>query len=479
MNVINDAKVLKYSVLERVARLAFAGELAQRRDDIPYDMIQGSVARYRCCVYKEREIIRERVRAASGQMRIEEGVLGVLPAACEGCPINRYMVTENCQKCLTKRCVAACAFGAITITGRGAYIEQDKCRECGKCVTACPYNAISDTLRPCVRACPVDAIDMDESKLAVIRYDRCIDCGACANGCPFGAITENSEMVPVIEALQGERPVIAMVAPAIEGQFGAASLGMLAEAIRQLGFADVAEVALGADAVSLHEAEELRQRLADGKRMTTSCCPAFYTLIRKHYPKLRDVITKSVSPMTATARYVRKVKPDALTVFIGPCIAKKHEAKRVPDSADFVLTFEELRAMCIAKDIDPETCEGNMQQASAFGRGYASSGGVARAVHAALVDGGEPVDVAVCHGNGAAECKKALLLLSAGRLPEQLLEGMACEGGCVAGPACVAELRDAVKQRQQLLKQADGRSAADAINACDFSGVPLEDAWHA
>ncbi len=476
MNGINDAKVLKYGVLERVARLAFAGELEQKRDDIPYDMIQGSVARYRCCVYKEREIIRERVRAASGQMRMDDGVLGVLPAACEGCPISRYRVTENCQKCLTKRCVAACAFDAITITGRGAYIEQDKCRECGKCVTACPYNAISDTLRPCVRACPVDAIDMDENKLAVIRYDRCIDCGACANGCPFGAITENSEMVPVIEALKGERPVVAIVAPAIEGQFGAASLGMLAEALRRLGFAEVTEVALGADAVSLHEAEELRQRLADGKPMTTSCCPAFYTLIRKHYPKLREVITKSVSPMTATARYVRKVMPGAQVVFIGPCIAKKHEAKRVKDSADFVLTFEELRAMYIARGIDPETCEGSAQQASALGRGYAASGGVARAVQAALVGQSEPVNVSVCHGNGAAECKKALLLLAAGRLPEQLLEGMACEGGCVAGPACVAEPREAIKRRQQLMKQADARSAADAVNASDFSGVRLEDA---
>ncbi len=182
MQYDNDAKQMKFEVLRRVAQLAYMGELEENIDGLPYDIIPGNEARFRCCVYREREIIRERVTLAQGKnlpngFDQAQGVVTVLPAACEGCPINRFTVTENCQRCMAKKCVAACPFGAISVTGKGAYIDPAKCKECGRCASACPYNAISDTMRPCLRSCPVDAITMDASKQASIKYDRCIGCG--------------------------------------------------------------------------------------------------------------------------------------------------------------------------------------------------------------------------------------------------------------------------------------------------------------
>ena len=140
------------------------------------------------------------------------------------------------------------SFGAISITGKGAYIDPAKCKECGRCAAACPYNAISDTMRPCIRACPVNAISKDDYNRASIDYSRCISCGACVVGCPFGAITDRSNIVAVIEALKSGEPVVATFAPAIEGHFGDANVGQLKAAIRKLGFTDVVEVSLGADA---------------------------------------------------------------------------------------------------------------------------------------------------------------------------------------------------------------------------------------
>ena len=179
MRYDNDAKQMKFEVLLRVAQLAYAGDLEEKSDSIPYDIIPGRVARFRCCVYREREILRERVILARGKHLPTNpdgsGTVTVLPAACEGCPINRFTVTANCQRCMAKKCVAACPFGAITVTGSGAYIDPAKCKECGRCAAACPYNAISDTMRPCLRSCPVDAITMDENKQASINMNDASD----------------------------------------------------------------------------------------------------------------------------------------------------------------------------------------------------------------------------------------------------------------------------------------------------------------
>ena len=223
--VTNDATVIKvkHEILYEVAKLAFAGELEEKRDNIPFDFIPGPQAKYRCCIYKEREIIRQRIKLAEGKCpdgKDSKNVVQVISAACEGCPISRYVVTDNCQNCMGKACINSCNFGAISPGRRRTYIDPTKCKECGKCAKACPYNAIADLVRPCKRNCPVDAITMDENGICTIDESKCIQCGACIHSCPFGAISSKSAIVNIINDMRAGKKVVAMIAPAWEGQFG-------------------------------------------------------------------------------------------------------------------------------------------------------------------------------------------------------------------------------------------------------------------
>ncbi len=461
---------IKHEVLVQVAKAAFAGKLEEVRDQIPFDMIRGPQANFRCCIYKEREIIRQRVRLAEGKAPNEnledKNIIQVINSACEGCPITRFTVTDNCQKCISKKCQQACKFGAISMTKDRAYIDSTKCKECGKCSEACPYNAIADLMRPCKRSCPVDAITWDEYKIVHIDEEKCIQCGACISNCPFGAIGDRSFMVDVIDLINAGRPVYACVAPAIEGQFGKeVSIGVLDKAIRQLGFCNVYEVALGGDLVAQSEAKEWANAYKEGKKMTTSCCPAFVNMIHNLYPQLIDNISTTVSPMAAIARFIKQQDPDAVVVFIGPCIAKKGEVlDHVADTtADYALTFEELNAMFQAKDVDLSTYCGELQQGSIYGKRFSQSGGVTKAVIQALTELGEDTNIKVKQCDGAAECKKALLLMKIGRLPEDFLEGMACVGGCMHGPGVVAKDNLTAKNRETLLQAADDRKIGENI----------------
>ncbi|QAT49830.1 4Fe-4S dicluster domain-containing protein [Caproiciproducens sp. NJN-50] len=474
----NEAKQLKFEVLTRVARYAFDGTLEEHLDSIPYEIIPGPLPTFRCCVYREREIIRERMVSARGGNLPGQGdcnVIGVLPAACEGCPISRFRVTDNCQHCLAQKCREACPFGAISITPKGAYIDPQKCRECGRCAAACPYNAISDTLRPCVRSCPVNAIKKDQYKRSVIDYSSCISCGACMKNCPFGAITDRSQILQIIESIKNGTRVAACFAPAAEGHFGKADAGMIKSALKKLGFAEALEVSLGADAVASQEARELREALEAERKMTTSCCPAFVELIEKHYPKLKDLMSHTVSPMTAAARYLRLQNPRTKVVFIGPCVAKKNEIQKVPDTADYVLTFEELAALFTARGIDVEAEPETEQDGSRAGKGFAQSGGVAGAVAQVFQEEKADLPFTCVKCNGAQECKKTLAILNAGRLAENFVEGMACEGGCVAGPAGIEEPMKLKKNRAAILARADQRSISENIQKKhDFSQVKME-----
>lgn len=473
----NEIKHLKIEVLTKVAKYTYEDSLAERAQDIPYEIIPGPLPTFRCCVYKEREIIRERFVSACGRSlpgQPDDKVLGVLPAACEGCPISRFRVTDNCQNCLAHKCKAACRFGAITITPKGAYIDPQKCKECGQCAAACPYNAISDTLRPCVRSCPVNAIGKDKYQRSVIDYDRCISCGACMKACPFGAITDRSQMVEVIHVLKSQIPVTAVFAPAIEGHFGKATIGMLKSAMKKLGFSDAIEVSLGADAVAEHEAHELKDAIENGRKMTTSCCSAFVEMIEKHFPKLSENISKTVSPMTAVARYIHSRNPETKVVFIGPCVAKKLEIIKVEDTADYVLTFEELAALFIAKNINVEEITESEQDGSRAGKGFAQSGGVVDAIKKVLEEEKFQTPFSCIHCDGAKECRKILSTMNAGRLAENFVEGMACEGGCIAGPAGVESLQNIKRNRNQLLKQADNRTSVENISVIhDFTHVKM------
>ncbi len=469
--VTNDATLLriKHDVLYEVAKAAWEGKLEEEKEEIPYHLIPGPQAQFRCCIYKEREIIRQRVKLAVGQCpsgKDSRNVVQVINAACEECPIASYIVTDNCRKCMGKACQNSCHFGAITMGETRAHIDPNKCKECGMCANACPYNAIAHLERPCKKVCPVDAITYDEYGICVIDENKCIQCGMCIHSCPFGAIGSKTFIVDVINLIRAGKRVVAMIAPAVEGQFGPdITMASWRTALKKIGFADMIEVALGGDMTAAAEAEEWAEAYKEGKKMTTSCCPAFVNMIKQHFPMLLDNMSTTVSPMCGVSRMIKAEDPETVTVFIGPCIAKKSETMdlNIQGNADYAMTLGEIRAMMRAKGVELEPEENTLQNGSVFGKRFGNGGGVTAAVLQCLKEQGENADINVMKCNGAAECKKALLLMKVGKLPADFVEGMACVGGCVGGPSKHKTEQEAKKARDTLIGQADKREVHENL----------------
>lgn len=463
--VTNDATILrmKHEVLTEVARLAWEGVLEENEEELPYKLTPGPKARFRCCIYKEREIFRQRIRLAEGKCptgSTSTNVVQVISAACEECPIASYIVTDNCRKCMGQACQSSCNFGAITMSDTRAHIDPNKCKECGKCAQACPYNAIAHLERPCKKVCPVDAITYDEYGICVIDEKKCIQCGACIHSCPFGAIGTRTFLVDIINLINAGKPVYAMIAPAAEGQFGKdITMASWRTALKKVGFKDMIEVALGGDMTAAAEAAEWAEAYKEGKKMTTSCCPAFVNMIRQHFPTLVDNMSTTVSPMVAISRMVKEKHPGAITVFIGPCIAKKSETLdlNIEGNADYAVTFGEIRAMMRAKGVEVEPEENTYQDGSVFGKRFGNAGGVTKAVVQCFKEMNENIEPEVMQCSGGAECKKALLLLKAGRLPADFIEGMVCVGGCVGGPSKHKSEMESKRDRDALIAQAENR----------------------
>lgn len=470
---------IKHDVLYEVAKLAFADELEEKRDGIAEALIPGPTPQFRCCIYKEREIIRQRVRLAEGKapgMNDDGNIVQVISSACEDCPISSYVVTDNCQNCIGKACINACNFGAIEMGRHRSHIDASKCKECGKCAQACPYHAIAALKRPCKFSCPVDAISYDENGISVINEEKCIRCGLCIHKCPFGAIGSKTFMVDVIKAIKSEHPVYALVAPATEGQFGEnITMNSWKKAMKAVGFTDLVEVGLGGDMTAAYEAEEWAEAYKNGKKMTTSCCPAFVNMIKKHYPELIDNVSTTISPMCAVSRMLKAKEPDAVTVFIGPCISKKSEVKdhAIEGNADFALTYSEIRAMMRAKDVELEEDDNTYQESSVYGKRFANAGGVTEAVLQSLKESDDEIAATVNKCNGAAECKKALLLMKVGRLPEDFIEGMICEGGCVGGPSAFRPQASFKKNREAIISEADERGIHENLDHYDMDAFSM------
>ena len=357
-----DTKVqlLKYKVLREVARIAFdEGEfsLANNFNDIA-KTVTSDKATMRCCIYKERAIVAERIKLACGGNRANPNIIEVIDIACDECPASGYQVSHDCRGCIAHRCESACRKGAISFDeNQKAHIDKTKCVNCGQCAKVCPYSAISNYTRPCEKACKIKAISMADSEEnpAQIDNNKCINCGACSYACPFGAIMDKSFILDAIRMLKdsngGENyNVYAVVAPSIASQFVYAKLGQVVTAIKKLGFYSVVEAALGADIVAYSESKEL----AEKGFLTSSCCPAFVDYVKKFYPKLTENISHNLSPMAAIAKYIKETDETAKVIFIGPCTAKKAEAKqeRVAQYVDCVLTFEELQALIDSRDIE-------------------------------------------------------------------------------------------------------------------------------
>ncbi len=479
--VTNDAAILnvKHQVVLEVARLAWEGKLDRERDQIPYRIIPGPQAQFRCCVYKEREIIRQRVRLAEGKCPTgvhSDNMVQVIQAACEECPIASYIVTDNCRKCMGQACQNSCQFGAISMGPTRSYIDPTKCRECGKCAAACPYNAIAHLERPCKKTCPVDAITYDEYGICKIDESKCIRCGACIHSCPFGAIGTKTAVVDVIKEIKAGKKVIAMLAPATEGQFGEQiTMQSWRTALKKTGFADMIEVGLGGDMTAASEAKEWAEAYKEGKKMTTSCCPAFVNMIKMHFPELEKNMSATVSPMCGVSRYLKQLDPYTVTVFVGPCIAKKSEINlhEIEGNADYVLTYGEVRSLMYGKGVELEPEENTVQQSSTYGKRFGNGGGVAAAVVRCFEEMGEDIRPEVMKCSGAAECKKALLLMKAGRLPADFIEGMVCEGGCVGGPSKNMTVAEAKKTRDAMIARADGRGVLENLKKLGADAVPM------
>lgn len=458
--ITNDATLLKvkHEVLYEVAKLAYEGRLDDERDNLPYKMVPGPQPFFRCCIYREREVIRQRIRLAEGKAPGTEddgNVVQIINSACEGCPISRYVVTDNCQKCMGRACQQACRFGAISMGRDKSYIDPSKCKECGQCAKACPYNAIADLMRPCIKSCPVGAISVAENGtgIAVIDKDKCIDCGSCIHKCPFGAIGSKSYIVDIINDMRAGKKVFAMFAPATYGQFGAdITMASWRTAMKKIGFYDAVDVGLGADMTAMAEAKEWMEVKAEGRKKTTSCCPAFKLLVEKHFPELADMVSETVSPMCAVSRYIKENYEDAVTVFIGPCIGKKAEsAVGEKESADYALTYGEIRAMLRAKDVKLEPEAEDNDQSTLFGKKFANAGGVTAAVIESMKELGCEDEVKVCKCDGIDACKKALTLMKFNRFQDDFMEGMACEGGCVGGPSRHRDPNMAMRDRKAAL----------------------------
>ena len=444
-NFDTDVQLLKYKVLKAVSKRAFEGNLEQSCYEIPKEIIPGKKATMRCCVYKERAILEERVRMAMGGDPENPNVIEVIDIACDECPVHRVTVGDSCRGCIAHRCQNVCPKGAISIVDRRAVIDHSKCVACGKCAQVCPYSAIQVQDRPCERSCKVGAIRMDTTEgeeKAVIDNEKCISCGSCVYQCPFGAIVDKSFILEAIRLLKesegnAKYKVYAVIAPAISSQFSYAKIGQVVTGIKQLGFHEVVEVALGADMTAYSEAAEL----AEKGFLTSSCCPAFVSYVEKFFPKMKEHVSHNLSPMAQIARYIKETDPTGKVVFIGPCTAKKMEFQKeaVRPYVDCVITFEELQALLDSRDIQPENLpESVLDNASYYGRIFARSGGVSTAVEEALRERGIDFTVkpAVC--DGIEQCKLALLKASKGILKDaNFIEGMACVGGCIGGAACL------------------------------------------
>ncbi|MDY4583490.1 MAG: 4Fe-4S dicluster domain-containing protein [Candidatus Faecousia sp.] len=481
---------IRKKVFTEVARMAYSGGDYTQAEYLPFKIVPGDQPLHRESIFLERAIAGERVRLAMGlsirpiqtrslmtegmdhaaiaEQYYEPPLVNIIPYACHACPTNRYQVTEHCQNCLAASCQKVCPKGAISFVNGKSFIDQEKCIKCGKCASACPYHAIIHLERPCQAACGMDAIVSDEHGKAVINQDKCVACGQCLVSCPFGAIVDKGQIFQVIQSILKGDQVIAIVAPAFVGQFGKnATPGKVVAAMKKLGFARVVEVAVGADMCTIEEAKDFLEKVpAEQDYMATSCCPAWHSMIYRLFPSEKDKISMTLTPMVFTARLMKKEYPGCKVVFVGPCAAKKLEAIRadIRSDVDFVLTFEELQGMFEAKEVDFATIEevDVLNEGTAAGRGFAVSGGVAKAVTDLIHQEQPELEIKTARAEGLRECRKLMMMAKAGKYKGYLLEGMACPGGCVAGAGTLLPVETAARVVSKYQTEADTASPLES-----------------
>lgn len=484
-----DLISIRRQVFAKIAKMAYDGIDLSELENAAFEILPGEVATYRDSIFRERAIVEERLRLTMGlsarkpteyhrvtdgikevdvdKSQFDEPLINVITHACEKCPTKAFFVTDNCRKCLAHPCTNVCPTNAVSIGKNRAIIDQEKCIKCGRCKETCPYSAIVQYDRPCAAACGVNAIGSDYLGRAEINRDRCVSCGACLTQCPYGAISDKSQIYQLIKAIKSNDHMYAIIAPSFLGQFGPlATPVQIFEGIKQLGFKDVVEVSLGADITTLREAHEFLEKVPEEiPYMGTSCCNSWTIMVEKLFPDQYKYISDSASPMVETAKYIINKDPDAKITFVGPCISKKLEALResVKDYVHFVITFEELMGMFVAKDIELSEIEVSkeIQDASTLGRGYAIAGGVADAVKRTALEIDPTREINVEGASTLSECVKLMRLAKAGKKNGYLLEGMACQGGCIAGPGTLASFNRVRKAVNDFKNQAACKSPLD------------------
>ncbi len=471
-----DTKVqhLKYKVLREVAREAWSDTLLANVMDIPKKIVPGKTPTMRCCVYKERAILGERVKLAMGGDPEKPNIIQVIDIACDECPAAGYEVTDSCRGCLAHRCEDVCKRGAIWFDhNHVAHIDKEKCVECGQCAKVCPFFAIVNRKRPCQNACKIKAISISDENAAQIDDEKCIQCGACVYQCPFGAIQDKSFILNAIDILKKSEnnqkyKVYAIVAPSISSQFTYAKLGQVITGLKELGFHTVIEAALGADMVAQAESREL----AEKGMLTSSCCPAFVAYVKSAFPALVPLISHNLSPMATLAKYIKETTEGAKIIFIGPCTAKKAEIQleHVKPWVDVVMTFEELQALFDSRDIDITTLtEDVLDNASYFGRIFARSGGLSDAVAQGLKEQNIDFDLKAVPCDGIEACRTALLKASKHLLDGNFIEGMACIGGCIGGAGCLTHGEKNKAEVDKYGREAMEKSIGDAVAVLEMT----------
>lgn len=474
--MFHQATEIRRDLLKRVCELCYEERLIEGIDRIPLEMRPKASAITRCCIHKDRAVIKYRLMTILGfnvsdetdeltslseyakmafkREEFTDVMLTVVDEACSSCVKHNYTVTNLCRACVGRPCTYSCNKGAIRVTNR-AEIDQSLCVNCGRCMSACPFNAIVYTPVPCEEACPVNAITKDRFGVEHIDWSKCVFCGQCKEACPYGAIMEKTYLVQIIrDILNSEKRVIAMVAPAIAGQYQM-PLPKILNAIKECGFDDVVEVAMGANVTSENEAAEWKERVLDGGEpfMTTSCCPSYTRWAEQKLPSLKPYISHTRTPASYTAEIVKTANRDCVTVFIGPCLAKRVEGF-YDKNTDYVMTFEELDAMMGAKRVDIKECD-NLPLNSSIeksGRQYARSGGVAASV-AKYLNHTSHLKVEVINGLDRESVKYLKTVAATGKCENNLVEIMMCQGGCVNGCSTIVNYKTATRQLIQLEKE--------------------------
>ncbi|MBN7774288.1 [Fe-Fe] hydrogenase large subunit C-terminal domain-containing protein [Clostridium aminobutyricum] len=295
----------------------------------------------------------------------------------------------------------------------------------------------------CTARCPFDAMKAKEGDGISIDPNQCVGCNICVDACKYKNLTSSKDIMPVLQALDShEGHVYALVAPAFLGQFSqAVTPGKLRSALKKIGFEGMLEVALFADILTLKEALEFDHNITTESdyQLTSCCCPMWIAMIRKVYHELMPHVPGSVSPMVASGRTIKTLYPNSKTVFIGPCMAKKAEAreKDVADAVDFVLTFQEVHDIFEALEVNPSDMEDDdRENTSRAGRIYARAGGVSEAVSDTLkyLNPNRDIRIRTKYADGVPGCRAMLNELIGGKYEANFYEGMGCIGGCVGGP---------------------------------------------